>query len=134
MPKFLTRVAVPLFALLALGACQQDELRARGSQGGDIVRGNTADVASCAAKGFDSQTCGFLTACPSSVVTMSEGGEKASVETRVGTKSVWVADFAGRPGGVVEATYYLTPAAPADTQGGIAAISKIAQACAKPVP
>ena len=134
MLKSATRIAAPLFTLLALGACQQDELRARGSQGGDIVRGNTADVAACAAKGFDSQTCNFLTACPTSVVTVSEGGEKASVETRVGTKSVWAADFAGRPGGVIEATYYLTPAAPTDTQGGIAAISKVVQACSKPVP
>ncbi|MGE0096218.1 MAG: hypothetical protein AB7M05_05935 [Alphaproteobacteria bacterium] len=133
MLKSLTRVAAPLFALLVLGACQQDEIRARGSQGGDIVRGNPAEVASCAAKSFDSQTCGFLTACPNSVVTVTEGGEKASVHSKVGTISVWIVDLAGRPGDVVEATYYLTSAAPTDTQGGIAAISRIIQACGKPV-
>jgi len=113
-------------------ACQQDEIRARGSQGGDIVRGNPADIASCAAKSFDNQTCNFLTACPNSVVTVTEGGEKASVESKVGTKSVWVVDLAGRPGGIVEATYYLTSAAATDTQGGIAAISRIVQTCGKP--
>lgn len=134
MPKPLARAAAPLFALLALAACQQDEIRARGSQGGDIVRGNPADIAGCAAKSFDSQTCGFLTACPSSVVTVTEGGAKASVESKVGTKSVWIVDLAGRPGDVVEATYYLTSAASTDTQGGIAAISRIVQACGKPVP
>ena len=137
VPKLSTRVAgragIALLALFALAACQQDEIRARGSQGGDIVRGNPAEIASCAAKSFDSQTCGFLTACPNSVVTMSEGGEKASVQSKVGTTSVWIVDLAGRPGGVVEATYYLTSAAPADTQGGIAAISRIVQACGKPV-
>lgn len=136
MPKSSTpivgRAGVSLLALLALAACQQDEIRARGSQGGDIVRGNPADVASCAAKSFDSQTCGFLTACPNSVVTLSQGGEKASVESKVGTKSVWTVDLAGRPGNVVEATYYLTSAAATDTQGGIAAISRIVQACSKP--
>lgn len=122
-----------LFALFALAACQQDEIRARGAQGGDIVRGNPANVANCAAKSFDSQTCGFLTACPNSVVTVTEGGAKASVESKVGTKSVWIVDLAGRPGDVVEATYYLTSAASTDTQGGIAAISRIVQACGKPV-
>ena len=134
MPKSLARAAAPLLALLALAACQQDEIRARGSQGGDIVRGNPSGVADCAAKSFDSQTCGFLTACPSSVVTVTQGGEKASVESKVGTKSVWVVDLAGRPGDVVEATYYLTSAASTDTQGGIAAISRIVQGCSKPVP
>ena len=134
MPKSLARAAAPLLALLTLAACQQDEIRARGSQGGDIVRGNPVDVANCAAKSFDSQTCGFLTACPNSVVTVTEGDEKASVESKVGTKSVWVVDLAGRPGDVVEATYYLTSAASTDTQGGIAAISRIVQGCSKPVP
>jgi hypothetical protein len=138
VPKSSTRIAgragFPLLALLALAACQQDEIRARGSQGGDIVRGNPAEIASCAAKSFDSQTCGFLTACPNSVVNVTDGGAKASVHSKVGTTSVWIVDLAGRPGDVVEATYYLTSAAPADTQGGIAAISTIVQACSKPVP
>lgn len=134
MPNFLVRATVPLFAFLALTACQQDEIRARGSQGGDIVRGNPADIANCAAKSFDSQTCGFLTACPNSVVTVTEGGAKASVESKVGTKSVWIVDLAGRPGDVVEATYYLTSAASTDTQGGIAAVSRIVQGCGKPAP
>ena len=46
---------------------------------------------------------------------------------------MWIVDLAGRPGDVVEATYYLTSAASTDTQGGIAAISKIVQSCGKPV-
>lgn len=127
------RAGTALLVLLVLAACQQDEIRARGAQGGDIVRGTPADIASCAAKSFDSQTCGFLTACPNSVVTVTESGEKASVHSKVGTTSVWIIDLAGRPGGVVEATYYLTSAASTDTQGGIAAISRIVQACGKPV-
>lgn len=123
-------MAVPLFALLALAACQQDEIRARGRAGGDLVSGVPAEIANCAAKKFDSETCGFLSACGTSVVNVTEGGAKASVESRNGTVNLWVVDLAARQGNIVEATYYMS----ADTQDRMADVSRIVTSCAKPGP
>lgn len=125
------RCLVPI-ALLALAACSQpqDEIRARGEWGGDMIAGNPADIANCAAAKFQTDGCNFMTTCPTASVTTDDSGMKATVNSQISGKKFWVVELAARQPGVTEADYYASPIA-LGSQMGVADVSKLVRACAK---